>query len=294
MSARLLYTIGLVLVTLYLLTGIDDFIWDMVILWKRRKHKNEILDFKELDTIPPKLIAIVIAAWHEDNVLLDVVDNIISSQQYPKSMYHIFLGVYPNDEATVYIGKELEKKHFNVHCVENYKDGPTSKAQNINYLISKIKEYEKEKNWEFASVTIHDSEDLVHPYELKVTNYLIDKHPALQFPVFPLIKKPSFKNFFKNITTNTYADEFAENHFITMVGRRNTGAFLPSAGTGFSLKRETIDKLGYNVLPEDSVTEDYLLSLILYENGIKMYYVLEKLERLDFQGKILLVPRSKS
>ncbi|MFI3173154.1 MAG: glycosyltransferase [Eubacteriales bacterium] len=285
MSASTLYIIGLILVTLYLITGFDDFIWDIITLIKRRKQKEQTLKFEELDKIPPKLIAVIIAAWHEDNVLLDVVENIIASQQYPKSMYHIFLGVYPNDKATVYIAQQLQEKYPNVHCVVNFKEGPTSKAQNINYVISQVKQYEEQKNWRFSAVTVHDSEDLVHPYELKVTNYLMEKYPAVQFPVFPLVKKPTLWNFFSNITTNTYADEFAENHFITMVSRRNTGAFVPSAGTGFSLARDTIEVLGYHVLPENSLTEDYKLSLTLYENGLQMYYVLEKLERLDFAGK---------
>lgn len=286
MSAETLYIIGLVLVTLYLVTGTDDFIWDIITLCKRIRQKDETLQFKELEETPTKLLALVVAAWHEDNVLADVVENIIASQQYPKSMYHIFLGVYPNDAATVYIAQQLQKKYPNVHCIVNFKEGPTSKAQNINYVISRIKEYEAQKDWKFASITVHDSEDLVHPYELKVTNYLIDKYPAIQFPVFPLIKKPTLGNFFSNITTNTYADEFAENHFITMVSRRDAGAFVPSAGTGFALRRDTIDVLGYHVLPENSLTEDYRLSLTLYENGLQMHYVLEKLERVDFQKNI--------
>lgn len=286
MEISTLYYIGLALVTFYLITGLDDFIWDIIALWKRRKMEDDVLDFNLLDSTSPKLIAVVIAAWHEDNVLLDVVENIVASQQYPKSMYHIFLGVYPNDDATVFIAKQLAKNHFNVHCVENYKEGPTSKAQNINYVISQIKDYEAKLGWRFAAINVHDSEDLVHPYELKVTNYLLDTYPAMQFPVFPLLKKPTFKNYFSNITTNTYADEFAENHYITMVNRRNTGAFVPSAGTGFSLSRETIDTLGYYVLPENSLTEDYRLSLTLYENGLQMYYVLEQIERLGANGKV--------
>ena len=46
-----------------------------------------------------------------------------------------------------------------------------------------------------------DSEDVVHPYELRVTNYLLDTHDALQFPVFPLMRMPTFRNYFKTITT---------------------------------------------------------------------------------------------
>ena len=272
---------------MYIFTGFDDFIWDMVTVFKRLFHKTPKLQMQTLDSKPPKLIAFTVAAWHEENVLFDVIENIIVSQHYPKSMYHIFIGVYPNDAPTIEVAKALEEKYSNVHCIINHLPGPTSKAQNINYVISKIKDFEKEKGWRFAALTIHDSEDLVHPYELKVTNYLIDEHPALQFHVFPLIKKPTVWNFFNNITSNTYADEFAENHFITMVGRHKSGAFVPSAGTGFSLSRDTIESLGEEVLPENSLTEDYRLSLTLYEKGVQMYYVLEKVQRYNAQDKFI-------
>lgn len=134
-TSSILYYIGFALVTLYLLMGIDDFIWDLVTLTLRTRYKKQKLDFRQLNSVPPKLLALTIAAWHEENVLGDVVDNIIQSTDYPKSMYHIFLGVYPNDEATISVAKELEKKYSNVHTIINELPGPTSKAQNINYVI---------------------------------------------------------------------------------------------------------------------------------------------------------------
>lgn len=148
-----------------------------------------------------------------------------------------------------------------------------------------MKQWEKANCKRFATISIHDSEDLVHPYEFKVTNYLVEDFKALQFPVFPLIEKPRLGNFFPTITTNTYVDEFAENHSVTMAGRHNSGAFVPSAGTGFSLRRDVIDQLGEAVLPENSLTEDYRLSLSLYEKGIQMHYVLEKVPRINHENR---------
>ena len=139
-----------------------------------------------MDSLPPKLLAMVIAAWREDNVLGDVINNIIASTHYPKSMYHIFLGIYPNDAPTLAVANELAEKYENVHVIINEKNGPTSKAQNINYVIKQIKQFELERQWSFASITIHDSEDVVHPFELKVTNALLDKHPVLHFLSFLL------------------------------------------------------------------------------------------------------------
>lgn len=280
-----LYTLGLLLVILFICTSLDDFIWDLLSVVRRIRLRNRNIDITALDNKPPKLLALIIAAWNEDNVLEDVIENIIVSQQYPRSMYHIFLGVYPNDPKTIRVAQELDKKYPNVHCVINEKPGPTSKAQNINYVIREIRAFEEKMKWTFAMFTIHDSEDVVHPYEFKVTSHLMDENSALQFPVFPLIRKPTFRNYFQNITTNTYVDEFSENHLITMVGRHNSGAFVPSAGTGFSLSREVISLLGETVLPEDSLTEDYRLSLTLYERGINMRYVLERVKRVGPFGR---------
>ncbi len=286
--AAILYGIGLALVLLYLLLSIDDFIWDIVTTIFRKLHKKPRLDFKALETVPPKLLAITVAAWHEDAVLGDVIDNLIASASYPQSMYHIFLGIYPNDPPTLKVAHDLAARHENVHVIVNDTPGPTSKAQNINHVIRQMHKFEQERGWSFASLTIHDSEDVIHPYELLVTNYLIDTHDALQFPVFPLIRMPRLSNFFQNITTNTYADEFAENHYTTMVNRYMAKAFVPSAGTGFALSRKTLSHFGdQDVLPSNSLTEDYRLALTLFENDIRLYYVLERIPRISNKGKVV-------
>ena len=283
-----LYFFGLGLVILYIITGFDDFIWDIATVIRRKGYNHQLADLKLLDNQPPKLLAIAIAAWHEENVLGDVINNMIDSMHYPSSMYHVFLGVYPNDSKTIAVAKELAENFQNVHIVINELPGPTSKAQNINYIIKYIKAFEEERNWRFASLTVHDSEDVIHPYELKVTNYLLEKYQAIQFPVFPLMEFPKFHNFFRNIVTNTYADEFAENHFSVMVSRYSIGAFVPSAGTGFALSREILEQFeDGKVLPEDSLTEDYRLSLTLYQKGIQMYYVLLSVPRINQEQKIV-------
>lgn len=286
--SSILYAIGLVLVLLYLLMGFDDFIWDLVTLTQRPRYRKLKLDFRKLDAIPPKLLAVTVAAWHESNVLGDVIDNIIASTDYPRSMYHIFLGVYPNDAETIAVAQDLSSRHDNVHVVMNDLPGPTSKAQNINHVIRQIRVFEQAHGWKFAALTIHDSEDVVHPFELKAANYLLDTHDALQFPVFPLMEYPRFRNYFKNITEGTYADEFAENHYTTMVSRYISGGFVPSAGTGFTLSRKAIESFGdEDVLPNGSFTEDYRLSLTLFQRGIPLYYVLERVPRINSSGKLV-------
>jgi adsorption protein B len=92
-----------VLVLLFILSNFDDLIWDLVTLVNRSKRTDPSqLDLKQLDAIPPKLLAIAIPAWDEGGVLFDVVDNMVKTIHYPKSMYHIFLGVYTNDHAITF------------------------------------------------------------------------------------------------------------------------------------------------------------------------------------------------
>lgn len=282
------YLIGFVIAVCYLAFSFDDLIWDIAHFIHQRKHKDQDkLHIEKLDSKPPRLLAVMVAAWHEDSVLEPVIDNMISSVQYPRSMYHVFLGVYPNDEATMGAAKRLEDQYDNVHMVINDRPGPTCKADNINNMLRYIRAFEQTRGWRFASVTVHDSEDIVHPYELKVTNYLNDQFDALQFPVFPLQRMPSIKNIFSSMTSGTYADEFAENHFRAIGMRDKMSAVVPSAGTGFVISRRVLDVYKDEPLfPEDSLTEDYKLSLTLAQQGYKVHYVLEKVQRLSDHDKI--------
>lgn len=281
-------TIGLIVALCYIFFSIDDLIWDIFSIIRKIKIGDvKQLPIEDLDAVPPKLLAVMVAAWHEDNVIEPVIDNMLASLQYPRSMYHIFIGVYPNDEATISSVMRLDDKYENVHMVVNARPGPTCKADNINNIIRCIKEYENDRGWRFASVTVHDSEDVIHPYELKLTNYLIDTHKALQFPVIPLQKMPTVKNLLSGMTTGTYADEFAENHYRTMGTRESMSAVVPSAGTGFVLSHRILDDFGEEPLfPEDSLTEDYKLSLTLAKRGYPIHFVLEKVPRLMDNGTI--------
>jgi adsorption protein B len=202
-------------------------------------------------------------------------------------MYHVFLGVYPNDDATIAVAKRLERKYNNVHMVINAHRGPTCKADNINNIITFIRQFEDYHDWRFSSIIVHDSEDVVHPYEFKVANFLLDRYDSLQFPVFPLQKMPTLGNFFSGMTSGTYADEFAENHFRIMEMRDTMSAMVPSAGTGFVISHRILDKYGSEPLfPKDNLTEDYKLSLNFAQRGFQVHYVLEKVQRLLDNGTV--------
>lgn len=284
MDEQVVYWIGFFVALAFIVFGADDVLWDVFALFRGTGKKRVKLSL--INEKPPKMLAVVIAAWHEDAVLGEVVDNLVASAQYPRSLYRVFLGVYPNDAATVAVARALEARHGGtVVCVVGDDPGPTSKAANINHTVRAIREYEAERDVRFASVTIHDAEDVVHPNEFKMTNYLIDDYDALQFPVFPLQRMPRLRLFFKTLTSSTYADEFAEHHFRTMVMRDELG-FVPSAGTGFAIGRRVLDAFrDEELLPRNSLTEDYKLSLTLRMRGFRVHYVLEKVPRVDARGR---------
>lgn len=285
---KIIYSIGLFVALGFIIFSIDDVIWDIIVFIKLRRSGGEPrVEINRLDSVPPRLLAVTVAAWHEDAVIEPVIENMIASVQYPQSMYHIFLGVYPNDHATIAAVERLEKKYPNVHKVVNVRPGPTNKADNLNNIIRYISDFEAKRGWRFASMTVHDSEDVIHPYELKLTNYLIDQYDSLQFPVFPLQRMPSIKRFFADMTSGTYADEFAENHFRTLKMRDRMSAFVPSAGTGFVITRRILESYGREpVFPEGSLTEDYKLSYTFAKKGFRVHYVLEKVGRLTEKGKL--------
>ena len=286
METEVVYVIGLVIALAFIVFGIDDLAWDIFSLFRGANHKR--VDLALVNDKPPKMLAIVVAAWHEESVIGEVVDNLIASAQYPGSLYRVFLGVYPNDQATLAMARSLEIRHGGtVVAVVGAKPGPTSKADNINGTLRAIQAYERTHDVHFACVTIHDAEDVVHPNEFKMTNYLIDDYDALQFPVFPLQRMPRLRLFFKTLTSSTYADEFAEHHFRTLVMRDELG-FVPSAGTGFVLSRRVLDSFGSkDVLPENSLTEDYQLSLMLRMQGFRVHYVLERVPRVNNRGRMV-------
>lgn len=74
---------------------------------------------KDLDTVPRRLLAVLIPAWNEAEVIGPMVENLFCSINYPSSLFHIFIGVYPNDSATLREVQILEERYPNVHGVVN-------------------------------------------------------------------------------------------------------------------------------------------------------------------------------
>ena len=158
-----------------LLNGIDDVFIDIAALCSyihRRNSKDpdeRTPTEQELDAVPPRLMAIFVALWKEHKVIQQMVDNNVTRLRYPR--FEFFIGVYPNDSLTIAAVEETMKRYPSVHIALLPHDGPTSKADNLNWIYQRMLLYEQEHGVRFDMILTHDAEDLIDPDALRWINY---------------------------------------------------------------------------------------------------------------------------
>ncbi|MCX7833371.1 MAG: glycosyltransferase [Ignavibacteria bacterium] len=250
MVAEILQIIVWIVAVILIISGIDDLIVDISYWIYRRKYKKQLPELSEIREAKETPIAIVIGAWQEHSVIGRTLSIALNKIQYKN--YRIFVGVYQNDEKTQEEVMKFASADPRVIMCVNPKNGPTSKADNLNNVFNVIKYYER-SHTEFSIILIHDSEDFIHPYSLKLYNYLISYkgNYAVQIPVVP-IKSKLGKLFHR-----TYCDAFAEMHNKELIVRQSLGAYIPFAGTGMAFNRKIFHYLETNDKKYlDSIKED--------------------------------------
>lgn len=251
--------------TLFFLSGIDELFMIFSFLAYRVYHifvfrkKHSILSAKVLEQVEQKPIAVMIACWHESNVIYKMLLRAIETIRYKN--YHIFVGSYPNDEETQRSIHLTKERFANIHCVIIDSIGPTTKADNINSIYKSILRTEKDLNTKFEIFAIHDAEDHVPAFGLSIFNYLIPRKDVVQLPVLPL-KVPYWE-----FVAGTYLDEFASMHLMNMRTREWMTGHIPTAGVGCGFSREFLEYVSkkhsdHGPLGSDTLTEDYELSLM--------------------------------
>jgi len=249
-----------------LISGLDDLIIDVAwaAQWIEKKLRPKAHLFppgiRQLDSAPRNLIAILVPLWNEHQVIASMLEHAVGSIRYPR--YHIFAGAYPNDVLTQQAVRAVSERFENIHLVLCPHDGPTSKADCLNWIYQHLSLYEEEHELSFDIVVTHDAEDLIHPDELRWINYYSARYDFIQTPVLALPTP------FWAFTHGIYCDEFAEYHTRDMVVRPLLGGFLPSSGVGTGYRRDALEKLAASssnrIFEPESLTEDY-------ENGLKLF-----------------------
>jgi adsorption protein B len=156
-----------------------------------------------------------------------------------------------------------------VRLVVHDADGPTTKADCLNRLYLALGMDEARTGQDYASVILHDAEDMVHPAALTVIDRMLRQVDFVQLPVRPEPQASS------PWIAGHYSDEFAESHAKSLVFRDAIGAGIPAAGVGCGFSRETFRKLAQLRMEQgergpfaaECLTEDYELGLIVSHLG---------------------------
>jgi len=258
-----------------LVSGLDDLVIDAAwaCSWIRGKWKPEARMFppgpRQLESAPQRAIAIIVPLWHEHEVIARMLEHNLASIRYPD--YHFFAGAYPNDDLTQDAVRSVADRFPNVHMALCPHDGPTSKADCLNWVYQRLILHEEQTGTHFDIIVTHDAEDMIHPEELRWINYYAARFDFIQTPVLAL-HTPLFA-----LTHGVYCDEFAEYHTRDMPVRPLLGGFVPSSGVGTGYRRDALDKLARSaankIFEPEALTEDYENGLRLYRLGCSQTFV---------------------
>jgi adsorption protein B len=215
----------------------------------------------------PGLIAVLIPAWDESAVIASMLKATLQRLDYDD--YRIFVGHYRNDPATAAAIASVADPR--VESVEVAEDGPTTKADCLNHLYDALIAWETAHDREVKAVVLHDAEDVVHRFELRIFDALIGRAAVIQLPVLPLPDRHS------RWISGHYCDEFAEAHMKELVVREAIGAAIPLAGVGCAIERRALSRLAAlqdgRPFAGSSMTEDYEVGLRLGALGLKTMFV---------------------
>jgi len=261
-----------------LVNGVDDMFIDLNYLFRGLfKSDRRKVTVEDLKGVEQKRIAMLVPAWQEAGVIQQMLELNLKQMDYDAARYDIFVGTYQNDPATQEKVDAVARRVKNIHKVVVPHDGPTSKADCLNWVYQSIQLVEERRGQRFDILLMHDAEDIIHPLAMRLYNYLIPEYDFVQTPVFPL-ELPWYA-----FVGSTYKDEFTEHHLKDMLVREEIGGLVPSAGVGSGFDRDAFEEIAmahsqqaFNVL---SLTEDYEIGLKFRLANKKAYFACRAIER---------------
>ncbi|WP_374309479.1 glycosyl transferase family protein [Methylocella sp.] len=262
--------IGVVACALFIFaSSVDDLFVDAVYWWRKAAQKlrgraEPHPDAAAVAAKPEQPLAVMVPAWLEYDVIAAMIENAAATLDYAR--YTVFVGVYVNDARTIAEVERVRRRFRHVVQVTVPHPGPTCKSDCLNFIVEAILAHEKAHGLAFAGAILHDSEDVLHPLELRLFNYLLPEKDMIQLPVMSLERE------WYELIGATYMDDFAEWHGKDMLVREAlTGAVL-SAGVGTCFSRRALatlsEKTGGQPFNTSVLTEDYDISLRLGSQGM--------------------------
>jgi adsorption protein B len=250
-----------------LCNGLDDLVVDIAAFFSyiRRILPSE----KDLDAAPTRRMAVFVALWKEHRVIQKMIENNVTKLRYES--FEFFVGAYPNDAPTVAAIREAMQRFPNVHLSICPHDGPTSKADCLNWIYQTMLLHEEKHDVRFDMILTHDAEDLMDPEGLRWINYYAQWYDMVQIPVLALPTPIA------EIAHGVYCDEFAEFQFKDTPARELLGGFIPSNGVGTGFSRASLERLAEahenRVFEPACLTEDYENGWRIHRMGLKQKFV---------------------
>ena len=267
----------------FAVSGLDDAFIDLCYavrsLYRRLFVLPRIsrLTERQLLDKPEQPVAIMIPAWDESAVIRPMLQNTLRTLSYGN--YRIFVGTYPNDAATHREVDEVCRHDARVQRITCPHDGPTNKADCLNWIYQGIRAYEKRHDIRFEIFVMQDCEDVIHPLCYRVFNYLIPRKDMVQLPVLSLPRR------WHQFTAGHYIDEFSQLHYKDLVVREMLNRSLPAAGVGCAFSRRAFETVaganGNQLFSIDSLTEDYDFGFRLSRHRLKQVFVRLMVDRVE-------------
>jgi adsorption protein B len=245
---------------------IDAYFWLRTGLRKVGRRRPAPVSVEHLRTRDERFLAIMVPAWKEYSVIAHMVENTLATLDYHN--YMIFIGCYPNDVETTAQVDHMVRRHPNrVRRAAVPHNGPTCKADCLNWILREIADHEADAGLQFAGVILHDCEDVIHPLEFKYFNDALDTSDLIQMPVMSL-ELP-----WHAFVAGTYLDDFSEVHQKDLTVREGLTGLVPGAGVGLCYSRRAVaamtDFHHGHPFNTDTLTEDYDFSFRLANLGMK-------------------------
>ncbi|MEQ1508943.1 MAG: glycosyl transferase family protein [Sphingopyxis sp.] len=211
--------------------------------------------------------AVFIPAWQESTVIGTMLA--MASRLWHDKEIRFYIGVYPNDLATLLAAKNAAANDVRIRIVLNHEAGPTTKGACLNRLWQACRADQRSGVFSADFVLLHDAEDCVDAGALALLSEALQTHDYAQIPVVPILNAQS------RWIGGHYCDEFAESHLKDMPVRHALGAAIPLAGVGCAFRTDALVNLADRSAPfcADSLTEDYELGLRLSAAGARGTFV---------------------
>jgi adsorption protein B len=259
----------------FIISGLDDLFIDVCYAARafykrfyvfRRYQPLREEDMRSGDEQP---LAVMIPAWDESVLIGGMLEKACQALAYTN--YIVFVGTYANDVVTAGEVDQVTQAGYPVVRVALPHDGPTNKADCLNWIYKGIRRYEADHGTEFQIFVMQDCEDVIHPLCYRLFNLLIPRKDMVQLPVL------SLQRGWRQFTGGHYVDEFAQLHYKDLVVRELLDRSLPAAGVGVGFSRRALEAVSNQgqdeIFDTKSLTQDYALSYRLKQLGMTQIFV---------------------